>query len=66
MSVIETRADEETTVQVVLNSVQKMLPQNRRLRLDVLARLLWTELAVEGQSEAGEQRDSDFKPKRVT
>lgn len=56
MSVIETRQGEETAVEVVLDSLTKMLPQDRHLRLDVLARLLWSELAADNRHfKANEQ-----------
>lgn len=55
--VIESRANDDPDVRASLDRFDKMLPQNRHARLDVLARLLWNELSAAKNSpaESGEK-----------
>ena len=63
--IIEPRTEDESDIQASLSSFEKMLPQDRRARLNVLTRLLWNELnACDALDAAKEEAPLDPKTKR--
>lgn len=51
--VIEPRAEDDPGIRASLSGFEKMLPQDRQTRLDVLTRLLWNELSASEPVDAG-------------
>ena len=63
--IIEPRTEHESGIQASLSGFEKMLPQDRHTRLDVLTRLLWNELsACDSLDAAKEEAPTDPKTKR--
>ena len=63
--IIEPRTEDESGIQASLSGFEKMLPQDRHTRLDVLTRLLWNELsACDSVDTAKEEAPLEPKTKR--
>ena len=63
--IIEPRTEDDSGIQALLSGFEKMLPQDRHTRLDVLTRLLWNELsACDTLDTAKEEAPLEPKTKR--
>ena len=62
--IIEPRTEDESGIQCSLSGFEKMLPQDRHTRLDVLTRLLWNEVSASDSLDSAKDRSPISNRKR--
>ena len=60
--IIEPRTEDDSRIQASLSGFEKMLPQDRHTRLDVLTRLLWNEVSASDSLDSAKE-EAPLKPK---